>query len=154
MTAMLSKPLTHMTPAQARAATEALIEAHGLVGWTFTLTNARRSAGVCKYNTRQIGISKALMAQRSYDDTMMTITHEIAHAIVGYKHGHDRVWAAKHRELGGNGQRCFEHLDTTSPWVGTCEHGKEFAKYRQPKQMDGWRCRCPGGGSTIVWKRR
>ncbi|ASR85962.1 SprT-like protease [Mycobacterium phage Peanam] len=151
--AVAAKP-AHMSMAEARRIAEALIAEHGLVGWTVTFDNARRRAGVCKYGTRTIGLSKPLMAQRSYADTWMTITHEIAHALVGHSHGHDAVWAAKHRQLGGNGKRCFEHLDETAPWMGTCDHGKKFARYRAPKRLDGWRCKCPAGSSPVVWERR
>ncbi|QIG61592.1 SprT-like protease [Mycobacterium phage Ximenita] len=151
--AVAAKP-EHMGLAEARRIAEALIREHGLTGWSVTFDNARRRAGVCKYTSRQIGLSKPLMAQRSYADTWQTITHEIAHALVGHSHGHDAVWAAKHRSLGGNGQRCFEHLDETAPWMGTCDHGKQFARYRQPKSMTGWRCKCTRGGSPIVWRKQ
>ncbi|AJA43754.1 SprT-like protease [Mycobacterium phage Marcoliusprime] len=146
--------MQHMTLAQARQITMSLIREHGLTGWTVRFDNARRRAGVCSYRDRTIGLSKPLMAQRSYDDTMMTITHELAHALVGPRHGHDAVWAAKHRSLGGNGKRCFEHFDESAPWIGTCGHGKQFARYRAPKRLDGWRCRCSGGGSPITWQTR
>lgn len=144
----------HMTPAQARRIATDLLREHGLTGWSVTFDNARRRAGQCSYRTRQISLSKPLMAQRSYDDTMMTITHELAHALVGGRHGHDAVWAAKHRELGGNGKRCFEHFDESAPWIGTCGHGKQFTRYRAPKRLDGWRCRCAHGGSPITWQTR
>ncbi|QJD50378.1 SprT-like protease [Mycobacterium phage MarkPhew] len=149
-----TKP-AHMGMGEARRIATDLIAQHGLVGWVVTFDNARRRAGVCKYGPKTIGLSKPLMAQRSYDDTMQTITHEIAHALVGHAHGHDAVWAAKHRSLGGNGKRCFDHLDETAPWMGTCSHGKRFAKYRQPKRLDGWRCKCAGtAGSPIVWAKQ
>ncbi|AHB79612.1 SprT-like protease [Mycobacterium phage Validus] len=151
--AVAAKP-AHMSMAEARRIATDLIAEHGLTGWTVTFDNARRRAGVCKYGTRTIGLSKPLMAQRSWDDTWMTITHEVAHALVGHSHGHDAVWAAKHRSLGGNGKRCFEHLDETAPWMGTCSHGKKFARYRAPKRLDGWRCKCPAGSSPVVWEHR
>ncbi|ATN88149.1 hypothetical protein SEA_CINDARADIX_76 [Mycobacterium phage Cindaradix] len=145
-----------MTQTQARQATVALIREHGLTGWTVKYDNARKRAGQCNYRDRTISLSKHLLAHRSYEDSMQTITHEIAHAIVGPGHGHDHVWARKHRELGGNGQRCFEMegIDPTAPWVGTCGHGKQYARYRAPKRLDGWRCRCRQGSSPVVWKRR
>ncbi|ARQ95530.1 SprT-like protein [Mycobacterium phage Shandong1] len=143
-----------MTMSEARRITTALIAEHGLVGWTVKFDNARRRAGQCSYGPRTISLSKPLMAQRSYADTMNTITHELAHALVGHSHGHDAVWSAKHRQLGGDGKRCFDHLDESAPWIGTCGHGKQFARYRQPKRLDGWRCRCVRGGSPITWQTR
>ena len=34
-----------------------------------------------------------------------TVLHEIAHAIVGYSHGHDKVWVSCCKSIGGNGKR-------------------------------------------------
>lgn len=149
----LDSSVAHMTEYQARALARNLLDGHGLASWTFTFDNARRRAGLCNYTRRIISLSRPLMAQRTYDETYETLTHEVAHALTpGHKHGH--IWAAQHRALGGNGQRCFAHFDETAPWVGTCEHGKQFAKYRQPKRMVGWVCRCPQGRSSITWERR
>ncbi|AVO22476.1 SprT-like protease [Mycobacterium phage KittenMittens] len=153
MTAMLTRT---MTATQARELTQDLLHEHGLKGWAFKFDNAKRRAGQCSYSARTISLSRHLLAQRSYEDTLNTITHEVAHALVGAGHGHDQVWARKHRELGGDGRRCFEMegIDPTAPWVGTCGHGKQFARYRQPKRLEGWRCRCRQGSSPVVWERK
>ncbi|USL89207.1 SprT-like protease [Mycobacterium phage Poompha] len=153
MTAMLTRT---MTATQARELTQDLLHEHGLKGWAFKFDNAKRRAGQCSYSARTISLSRHLLAQRSYEDTLNTITHEVAHALVGAGHGHDQVWARKHRELGGDGRRCFEMegVDPTAPWVGTCGHGKQFARYRQPKRLEGWRCRCRQGSSPVVWERK
>lgn len=156
MTAMMNRT-AHMGMAEARREATALMREHGLLafGWTVVFDNAKKRAGQCNYRLQTISLSKYLLAQRSYEDTMMTITHEIAHALVGGGHGHDAVWARKHRELGGNGKRCFEHVDNKSPWVGICAKGKEYPRYRQPKRLQGWSCKC--GGSlphSLTWHRR
>uniref|UniRef100_A0AAU8GPH3 SprT-like protease n=1 Tax=Mycobacterium phage Stink TaxID=3136630 RepID=A0AAU8GPH3_9VIRU len=147
-----------MTVTEAREITQELIRTHWdqLAHYRVAFDNARRRAGLCNYRTRTISLSRHLLALRSYEDTMQTITHEIAHAIVGPGHGHDHVWARKHRELGGNGQRCFEMegIDPTAPWIGTCAHGKEFARYRAPQTNRIWTCRCRQGSSIVTWKRR
>ncbi|WRQ08712.1 SprT-like domain-containing protein [Mycobacterium phage miche] len=144
-----------MSPYEAQRITLDLILQHPkeLGGYTVKLDNAKRRAGQCNHGLRVISLSKYLMAQRSYEDTHNTITHEIAHALVGPGHRHDAVWSRKHRELGGDGKRCFEHTDEKTPWVGRCPHGKEFGRYRAPKRLEGWRCKCPGSGA-VVWSRR
>ncbi|AFQ97386.1 SprT-like protein [Mycobacterium phage Rebeuca] len=153
MTAMLTRT---MTITQARELTQDLLHEHGLKGWTVRFDNAKRRAGQCSYSTRTISLSRHLLALRSFEDSHNTITHEIAHALVGPGHGHNLVWVRKHRELGGDGKRCFESegIDPTAPWVGTCSHGKQFARYRQPKRLEGWRCRCRQGSTPVVWEKR
>jgi len=136
-----------MTVGDARRITLRLLSAYGLNGWVVSFDNARRRAGACNYARRTILLSKPLLAQRSYADSMMTITHELAHALTP-GHKHDHVWAAKHRELGGNGQRCFDHADETAPYIGVCAHGKTFSKYRAPRPGAQYRCKCVYGDKT------
>ncbi|AGK87556.1 SprT-like protein [Mycobacterium phage HINdeR] len=152
MTAMMDRPVVFrvMPLADAREITERLMQEHGLKGWTFKFTNAKRTAGICIYRDKTIGLSRYLLAQRPYEESLNTITHEIAHALVGGMHGHDAAWQRKHRELGGDGKRCFEHTDLDAPWIGTCGHGKQFARYRRPKTLVGWRCNCRGKVRTAV----
>lgn len=132
----------HMGMNDAQRITRDLLAAHGLIGWNVTFDNQRRRAGACNYARRLISLSRPLMAQRSWNDTYHTITHELAHALTP-GHNHDQVWAAKHIELGGNGARCFDHADLEAPWIGTCAHGKVFSKYRAPKYPEAlYRCKC------------
>jgi len=139
---------------QALRLARGLMDDHGLGDWTVTLDNALTRAGQCRYAEREISLSKPLMADRSHEETLDTILHEMAHALVGHAHGHDEVWAAKHRALGGNGQRCFAYTDDASPWVGECGHGVQISRYREPKRLYGWRCRCPQGSTPVVWRER
>lgn len=148
-------PGLHMTAVQARKVANDLLAAHGLHSWTVRFDNAKRRAGQCRYGARVLSLSRPLMAVRTYDETYNTITHELAHALTP-GHKHDAVWSAKHRELGGDGKRCFdtdERVAAMAPWIGTCEHGKQFPRYRQPKRLEGWSCKCPEGKSPVVWAR-
>lgn len=144
---------TSLRPMQAVALATAMLREHGLHDWRAVLDNARTRAGLCNHTRREISLSKPLLG-RGEASTRDTILHEIAHALVGPDHGHDAVWRRQHLELGGDGKRCFEHTDDTSPWVGTCAHGKQIPRYRAPKRTHGWRCRCPQGSSPVVWTER
>jgi hypothetical protein len=151
VTAMLTRT---MTVNEARVHVLDLIHEHHLLGWRFKLDSAKKRAGRCSYRDQTISLSRYLLAQRSYEDSLNTITHEIAHALVGGLHGHDAVWAAKHRELGGDGKQYFqrEGVDMEAPWIGRCAHKEAVAvRYRKPKRLDGWNCNCPEGRSQVEW---
>ncbi|UOK18137.1 SprT-like protease [Gordonia phage Switzerland] len=147
-----------MTQTEAREIAHDLMLEHGLLlSWTFKFDRARRRAGQCHYGKREISLSAPLLSVRSYEESLNTITHEIAHALVGAKAGHGPEWARKHRELGGDGERCFtlEASDPTAPWIGTCGHGKTWDRYRAPKLGSRWSCKCvPGEKTPVVWERR
>ncbi|UYL88184.1 SprT-like protease [Gordonia phage Evaa] len=145
-----------MTEAQLHEHAARLMVRHGLRGWVTQLDNAKTRAGQCRYSTRTLSFSRVQLALRPASATYNTITHEIAHALTpGEKHS--KVWAAKHRELGGDGERCFisEVADPNAPWIGVCGHGNEHARYRQPRPGT-WLCGCKGGRrgqrTEIVWR--
>lgn len=148
-----------MTQAEARCYAEELMRQHGLTerGWSVQFDRAKVRSGQCNYRQQTISLSRHLLSIRSREESINTITHEVAHALVGRGHGHDRVWARKHRELGGDGKRVYqmEGIDPKAPWIAVCGHGKEVAAYhRKPKRLAGWRCRCAEGHSDVVWEDR
>lgn len=102
-----------------------LMADHELHGWTVVADRAKTRAGVCRFGKRQIGLSRPLTELHSEEEVRDTILHEIAHALVGPEHGHDRVWRAKARAIGSSGERCVS-LDAprvVGDWVGTCPAG-------------------------------
>jgi predicted SprT family Zn-dependent metalloprotease len=126
---------------------ESQMRKHGLIdqGWRFEFDNARRRAGVCKYGSKTIGLSKYLLPHMKEEKILDTILHEIAHALVGHKHGHNYVWRAKALEIGCNGHRCYNpHTDLNgyedvlavqSKYTFTCPTcGKKTPVHRKPKR--------------------
>lgn len=152
-------PLRKMTQDEARRLTLNLIHRMNLTGWKVTFDNASRRAGVCRYRTAEISLSLDLLGRREYADTLDTITHEVAHAIVGHAAGHGWQWQRVHQSLGGNGHRVF-HVDEHDPkalYHATCPHGKAWNRYkritaRTPKEQA---CNCERGGfkpaNVITW---
>lgn len=85
------------------------MEQHGLIkqGWKFSWDNSLRRFGLCSYFDRMISLSRSLVELNEEARVENTILHEIAHALVGSGHGHGRIWVRKAKEIGCNGQRCY-----------------------------------------------
>ena len=74
------------------AMAEYLLEVHGLDDWEVAYDNAKLRAGICRFGDKVLGLSAPLTAVHDEDDVRDTILHEIAHALVGPRHGHDATW--------------------------------------------------------------
>jgi len=83
-----------------------LINKH--LGETYDLVfgTAKTLFGSCYYPTSKrkgyIRLSKPLIEANDEVQVRDTILHEIAHALVGPGHGHDKVWQAQARKVGAN----------------------------------------------------
>ena len=75
-------------------------------GWQIKLDRSTTRAGMCIHNKKIITFSKFLFSNTTItkDQVIDIILHEIAHALVGYEHGHDKVWRTKALELGCSGE--------------------------------------------------
>lgn len=123
-----------------------LMDEHGLHRWTLQFDSAKRRAGLCRYDTRVISLSRHLTALYSADEVTETVLHEIAHALAGPKAGHGPAWRRVAREIGATGQRCVAADAPTvpAPWVGHCPAGHAHQRFRRPiRPMSCSRCR-PG----------
>lgn len=100
-----------------------LMAVHGLVGWRVKLDHARRRAGQCDYGAKVISLSRHYVRYAETDHIRDTILHEIAHALVGPRHGHDAVWRQKAREIGCTANRCHTLNFSTSRWIMRCPNG-------------------------------
>ena len=106
------KPMTERPHAMALEMASRLMNEHGLAGWRVKLDHARRRAGQCDFTAQTISLSRHYVRYAETDHIRDTILHEIAHALVGPKHGHDAVWRKKAREIGCTANRCLLY---TSP---------------------------------------
>ena len=84
---------------------EFLMSEHGLQGWSFQYDNAANRAGVCNFETGVIGLSLLFCLEAPEGELEETILHEIAHALAGPQHNHDRVWKETARSIGCSGNR-------------------------------------------------
>lgn len=114
-----------------------LMNRHGLTDWTLTLDRAKTRAGACRYRSRQISLSAHLTRLHSEAEVRDTILHEIAHALVGAKHGHDEVWRATAQRIGSSGARCSSPDAPSVPgaWQGRCPNGHTVSRHRAPTRV-------------------
>src|SRR3954466_6720554 len=73
---------------------------HGLRGWTFGLSKAKRRLGVCKYRARRIEVAEYYARHSPEESVLDTLRHEIAHAIAGPSAKHGPKWKALAIRLG------------------------------------------------------
>jgi hypothetical protein len=118
-----------------------LLDEHGLTDWALVFDRAKRRAGVCRPDRKQVGLSAPLTALHPEAEVRDTLLHEIAHALVGPRHGHDEVWRATAVRIGCSGQRCSsaEAPGIEGSWVGTCPAGHRVTRHRRPERPSSCR---------------
>lgn len=77
---------------------ELMIE-HGLGDWIVGLHNKRRVLADCDNKYKTIRYSTYFLQAADKDQFERVTLHEIAHALVGSGHGHDKIFKAKVREI-------------------------------------------------------
>ena len=116
---------------------------HGLSDWEFEWSRQKRTFGQC-FAIRLITISTHLAEVNTDERVKRTVLHEIAHALVGVRHGHDRVWRAECLRIGGDGRRCYDSASTVrvaAPWRAVCHRcGEVVHRYRRPRANRVYYC--------------
>ena len=116
--------------------------------WTFKFDRASRRFGLCRHKTKTIQLSSKLVELNSKYHVSQTILHEIAHALVGLKHGHDKVWKQKAISIGDTGDRCYSY-DVIQPdikhkklYIIKCNNcGYNYRKHRKTNAACGKCCK-------------
>ena len=102
------------------AVAEALIEEHGLDGWSFQFDSAQRRAGACAFNTKVISLSRFYCIKAGDAQVRDTVLHEIAHALAGPKHNHDATWKRIARSIGCTADRCHAVDFAPAKYIASC----------------------------------
>lgn len=134
---------------EAKVLANNLLYLHGLsLQWSFEFNKRKTHYGLCNESTKTIFLSSILTKQCSYDQVKDTILHEIAHALVGCRNGHNEVWKSKAIEIGCNGERCARynhHRTVDAKYITECKNcGKTYKLHRKPK-LKRW-CKCTSHG--------
>ena len=96
------------------------MDKNGLFNWKLELDYAKVRAGACHFNERKISFSRNFIKHADQLDVNDTILHEIAHALVGPKHGHDKVWKNMAKKLGCSAKRCHTIEFSDYKWIRFC----------------------------------
>lgn len=91
------------------------MEQYGLIedGWTFRISNTKNIVGQCYHGRKEIVYSKWFLDEPD-EQIVDTILHEIAHALVGPKHGHDWTWKLMAMKVGAEPNRIAENAKTAA----------------------------------------
>ena len=133
-----------------------LMNRHGLItkGWNFAFDNARRRLGLCSHRKKIISLSKYYIPLVDIEEINDTILHEIAHALVGSKNGHNHFWKQKAIEIGCNGKSHYHGEARVEPkYIGTCPKcGRTISRHRRKRISFGKCSFVFDATSLFIWK--
>ena len=96
------------------------MDKYGLCDWKIELDYAKVRAGACHFREKKISFSRHFLKNADQLNINDTILHEIAHALVGPKHGHDRVWKNMAKKIGCSAKRCHTLEFSEYKWIRFC----------------------------------
>lgn len=112
-----------MTLEDVQLLAEMLIERHlPNTRWSFNWNRQTKGFGLCKYSSTKITLSERIQYETE-DAIEQTILHEIAHALAGPGHRHNKVWKQVARSIGVRNPRatraptCEPHNKPEPVWV-------------------------------------
>ena len=112
--------------------------------WAIVYDSAKRRAGVCRAETKTIGISRFHVLNNQPEVVEDTVLHEIAHAIAFELHhdlSHGRRWKSIAAAIGATPRSSGRFRTPKSPWmlVTYCSGSKTIEKiaprYRRNKRI-------------------
>ena len=98
------------------------MDKNGLLDWKLDLDHAKVRAGACFFKEKKISFSRNFIKNSNESEIYDTILHEIAHALVGPKHGHDIVWKKMAKKLGCSAKRCHTLEFSDYKWIRYCKN--------------------------------
>lgn len=126
--------------------------------WTLKFREISSVLGRCDYGPKRLLFSKRWTIELGREEFYQTVLHEIGHALAGYGHGHDAIWATIVHNLGGipnekvDTERHDYEKDNIFKWTVTCGCGAvKFHRARKTEQTASKICRtCKG---RLNWKQ-
>lgn len=134
------------------------LDKHSLNDWGIRLTSDPNQPflGLCSHKDKCIIINAHHVDIHPDAEIINTIKHEVAHAIVGSRHGHDAIWANKAKEIGCDNTLPCSHLSLPEHVIDAIRSGatievtveEETHVIRRPKfQVTRLQEKCPQCGA-------
>ena len=124
---------------------------HGLADeWSATFDLAAGRAAICYFKEKLICLAVSYCMTAPEEELIDTVLHEVAHALVGPQHNHDRVWKLAARRIGCTAERCTAVTHTAGKWIGRCQCARPILRKRLTRGMRTT-ARCPVCRTKIVW---
>ena len=125
------------------------MDKNGLLDWKLDLDHAKVRAGACFFREKKISFSRNFIKNSNESEIYDTILHEIAHALVGPKHGHDIVWKNMAKKLGCSAKRCHTLEFSNYKWIRFCENNCwEQKTHRRKSNLICRKC-----GASVSYKK-
>ena len=74
--------------------------------WNIRKSRSKNQYGRCFHYEHEITISRYHIENGDWEDIEDTVRHEVAHALVGEGHGHNKTWRKKAKELDADPTAC------------------------------------------------
>ena len=124
---------------------------HGLADeWSATFDLAAGRAGICYFREKLICLAVSYCMTAPEEELIDTVLHEVAHALVGAEHNHDRVWKLAAMRIGCTADRCTAVTHTASKWIGRCKCARPILRKRLTREIRRTG-RCAVCKTKIVW---
>ena len=125
------------------------MDKNGLYDWKLDLDHAKVRAGACFFREKKISFSRNFIKNSNELEIYDTILHEIAHALVGPKHGHDIVWKNMAKKLGCSAKTCHTLEFSKYKWIRYCENQCwEQKTHRRKSNLICRKC-----GASVFYKK-
>lgn len=134
----------------------AKLDRFDLQNWSFRLDNARQRCGSCDFTRREITVSKHLLTSNDAEEFHATLLHEIAHALAGPGHGHDKHWRSIAHRIGARTETTNSTATMPTPrWQLICTSCEQVVarRHRRMLNLDYTRCRrCGVNAGVLRWQ--
>lgn len=127
---------------EAASKIRALMNDHGLTDWRLGWLRTKRTLGVCRYGTMEIGINHEYVTLVEWDEIEQVALHEIAHALAGPLAKHGIEWHRVALSIGVKDPASrTEGVALPGRYRAVCDTcGTVHYRYKRAKRMNQTSC--------------